>query len=437
MHGSPACGPQNGPHDPCPYFRIQSDQPMNGILRSFSLVATLLIGSAFAQWVPYVHPPYQSIYSVTTTVGAIYMVSAGQGVIKSTDGGTVWNPANTGLPAVNTVESVYYNANRLFCGTHSGVYSSTDFGASWVLTNTGLPASSGTNFATRFFHSGNATFAVFSASIGNGGGILRTTDNGANWFSGNGGLASNMVVYQIAEIGGVVYAATSVGLYSTVNLGVGWSAVPPANNYSFYAIQGTPTRMVAITAFGYRYSTNAGGTWTNSMFPATAPSANADCDLIVYDGKYWAITGGGTSKVYRSIDGGANFALYETGIQGADVIRQYRFHASGNALYMGTLGTLYSHAGTTVGVDEQGAVALPVPYPTAFQDAFTIDLRDQQEGLNIVVLDAMGREVQRRSNLPAAAIRFDRGVMPTGTYRILMVNPRTGVASMLGAVIAQ
>ena len=410
---------------------------MNGILRSFSLVATLLIGSAFAQWAPYVHPPYQSIYSVTTTAGAIYMVSAGQGVIKSANGGTVWSPMNTGLPAANTVESVHYNANRLFCGTHSGVYSSTDFGASWVLTNTNLPASSGTNFAKRFFHSSNATFAVYKASIGTGGGIWRTTDNGANWFSGNGGLSSNMVVYQLAEIGGVVYAATSVGLYSTVNLGVGWSAVPPANNFSFYAVQGAPSRMVGITAFGYRYSTNGGGTWTNSTFTGTAPSANDDCDLILYDGKYWAISGGGTSKVYRSIDGGASFSLYETGLQGADVIRQYRFHASGNTLYMGTLGTLYGHPGTTVGVEEQGAAALPVPYPTAFQDAFTIDLRDQQEGLSIVILDAMGREVQRRSNLPAAAIRFDRGVMPTGTYRILMVDPRTGVASVLGAVIAQ
>ena len=101
-----------------------------------------------AQWSMYNHPGYQSIFSVTTTPGAIHMVSYGNGVITSTNGGANWNPTNSGLPTGTAVESVFYNGNVLFAGTHNGVYKSTNGGASWTLSNTGLPASSQANFVS-------------------------------------------------------------------------------------------------------------------------------------------------------------------------------------------------------------------------------------------------------------------------------------------------
>lgn len=397
---------------------------------------SLLVG---AQWNPYNTDPYQSFFSVTTGPGAIYAVSYGQGVIKSTDSGVVWNPSNTGLSAtLSDIQSVYYNGTNLYCGTHQGVYRSTNAGANWSIANTGLPAASSSNYAKKFFKFGTTTFAIQSAQIGGGvGGVWRTTDNGDNWYSGNGGLSSNMIVYQIAAAGGTLYVATSVGIYTSTNLGISWSLFSNSN-FATYGIQGTAARIVAITTFGYRYRNMQPtvGAWVDATGDPSTPTAG---ELILYDSKYWAMTGGGSSTILRSTDNGATYSAYTTGLQGADVIAQYCWHASGNTLFLGALGKLYGTPGTTTGVDEatEASNKLPVPYPTVFTDAFTVDLTEQPAHMELSLVDATGREVERRTDLPAAPVRFERGTLPAGTYRVLLIDGRKGTRSVLGAVIAQ
>ncbi len=405
-------------------------------LRSFALLAALAATTTFAQWVPYNHPGYSNIYSITSSPGALYMVAYGTGgVVKSVDNGGSWNPANSGLPGTSAVESVFYNGSALFSGTHSGVYRSDNSGGTWSLTNTGLPLSSATNCAKKFFRYSTTTFALYSATIGNNGGIWRTTDNGANWYSGNAGLSANMNVYQIAEINGILYAATSVGLYYSNTLGVGWSPVTtPASNFACYAVQGSGNRIVIISTFGYRYSVN-NGAWQTGAGAPTSPTGG---ELIQYDGKFWAITGSSPADVLRSTNGGANWSVYETGLTGADVIAQYTFHASGTTLYLGALSKLYGHPGTTTGEEEiaQDEV-LPTPYPTVFDDAFSVDLSAQQAGRTLLLLDASGREVAQRNRLPQGVVRFERDGLPSGTYRVLLVDPITGQRRVIGSVIAQ
>lgn len=400
---------------------------------AFIAVASL----SHAQWNMYTHPGYQSIFSVTTSPGAIYMVAYPNGVIKSINGGLDWNPVNNGLPAGTAVESVYYNGTYLFAGTHSGVYRSTDFGATWNLANTGLPTSSTTNFANKFYTYGTTTFAIYSGQVGPGtGGVWRTTDNGANWFSGNGGLSSNMTVYQLVDVNSRIWAATSTGLSFSENLGVGWTN-DPASNFACYAVQGNASRMVVISSFGYRYRNFAGGSWGAWTTGTGAPANPTGGELILYDGKYWAITGGSPGNVLRSVDNGASWSNYNTGIMGADVITQYEFHAGGSTLYLGTLTHLYWHAGSTTGAEEQVATELSHPYPTLFTDRFSIDLSQVPPGGDLVLLDALGREVERRTNLPSALIHMERGTLPTGTYRVLLIDQSRGQRLLLGAVVAQ
>ena len=50
---------------------------------------------------------------------------------------------------------------------------------------------------------------------------------------------------------------------------------------------------------------------------------------------------------------------------------------------------------------------------------------------------AIHSDTLNESGFVEDTIAATRGVMPTGTYRILMIDPRTGVAALLGAVIAQ
>ncbi len=411
---------------------------MTTILRTLALITGLATIPAIGQWVPYNHPGYTSIFSSCTGPSAIYMVSYPNGVIKSTDGGTVWNPANTGFLAVSNVQSVFYNGTVLFAGTDNGVYRSTDAGASWTLANTNLPASSSTNYVTKFFKFGTTTFAVFSGTIGAGvGGVWRTTDDGLSWFSGNAGLSSNMTVYQMAQFGSALWVATNVGLAYSVNSGVNWTN-DAVSNFSCFAIQGTATRMVVISTFGYRYRNYTGGAWGTWSTATGGPSNPTGGELILFDGKYWAITGSSPSSVLRSTDNGATYSAYNTGLVGADVIAQYKFHAGGSTLYMGTLTKLYSHTGTTLGVaDDLATAELPKPYPTLFVDVFNVDLSNMKSGGSLVLIDASGREVAQRNELPAAPVQFERGTLPSGSYRVLLMDPTTGTRRMLGTVIAQ
>lgn len=409
---------------------------MNLLKRSLPLVACISAMATMAQWTPYNTQGYNSVFSVTTGPGAIYFISYGSGVIKSTNGGTVWNPSNTGLPAATTIESVYYNGTDLFCGTHSGVYRSTNAGGNWSAASTGLPASSAANCVKEFYHTGTSTFAIFNGQIGNNaGGIWRTTDNGANWFSGNGGLSSNMVVHQVAMINNVLYAATTSGIYTSANLGINWT-VQTGSAFATFGIQGTASRLVAITTFGYRYRNMQpmSPTWTDVTVGDPANPTNGE--LILYDGKYWAMSEGAVS---RSSDNGVTYTAYETGLVGADVITQYRFHASGTTLFLGALSNLYGAPGTTVGVEEPTMTdtSLPLPYPTLFTDAFTVDLTDMGGGRELVLIDAAGRELERHTDLPAAPVRIERGVLPAGTYRVLLVDRAKGTRVPLGSVIAQ
>jgi hypothetical protein len=68
----------------------------------------------------------------------------GQRVYGTTDGGATWQARSTGLPgfAAQVVRVDPTDSNVLFCGTDVGVYRSTDQGVSWSPFGTGLPNSS-------------------------------------------------------------------------------------------------------------------------------------------------------------------------------------------------------------------------------------------------------------------------------------------------------
>jgi photosystem II stability/assembly factor-like uncharacterized protein len=65
--------------------------------------------------------------------------STGAHVFKTTNGGSTWAPANSGLPAIPTNTITVENSTTLWVGTDDGVYQSTNAGSSWIKYGTGLP----------------------------------------------------------------------------------------------------------------------------------------------------------------------------------------------------------------------------------------------------------------------------------------------------------
>lgn len=412
---------------------------MNRIFTLLLLAMPFAMPNAHGQWNILPNTGYQSVKSITSGGGAVYMVATNTAtfvatVYKSIDGGSSWNPSGTGLPGGQSVQSVHYTNGVLLCGTEGGIYRSTNAGSSWTLTNPNpLPNASSSNYAKKFFQFGATTLAVYSASIGSGGGIYRSTDGGVQWFNGNGGLALNMVVHQVAEAGGLLYTATTAGLASSNNLSVTWNQIATAN-FACYGVQGTASRLVLISGLGYRYSNNGGANWTNST---GAPGSPTGGELILYDGKYWAINSNSPMDVLRSTDNGASFSLYEGGLQGADVIAQNTFHASGNTLYLGCFTNLYGHPGTTLGLEDVQAAQQPVPFPTVFTDGFFLEADTDHIGSAVVLFDASGREVLRFVLAVQGVNWIQRAGLSAGTYHAALAERNSGLLRPLGKLVAQ
>ena len=70
----------------------------------------------------------------------LYAGADNGGVFKSTDGGTSWRSANTGLTSfvVRAIIVDPMSPDTVYIGTNGGVFKSTDGAATWRTVNTGL-----------------------------------------------------------------------------------------------------------------------------------------------------------------------------------------------------------------------------------------------------------------------------------------------------------
>ncbi len=400
------------------------------LLMSLQFIAT-------ANWTPY-NLTNSGHKSMTTLNGNLYVATTNTGIQKSINGGTSWTLANTGLPLTGSdikVQSVGSNATTLFCGTESGIYRSTDNGSSWALANGTLTASA-TVFANKFYNYGGVTFAVFSGMISqSSGGIFRTVNNGDTWLAAFSGLSSNMTIYNIAEMNGTLYASTSTALMKSTDLGQSWSQVG-TTNYAVYAVAGAYGRLVALTTFGARYSVDGGTIWTNSTnYPVASPAAGSE--LIAYDGKYYAITKSGSIGCQRSLDGGATWEAFNTGLSIQNTFAQEEFHANGNDLFIVCALDIHSTAATSVGTAEVARNTAPLIRPTLFTDGFSIDLSAENAGGNILLLDAAGRIAHQLTNAPNTVLNIDRNGLANGMYQVVLVDQHGASMRLLGKVIAQ
>jgi hypothetical protein len=392
---------------------------------------------SYTQWAPLNAGSFGR--SMTTYNGNIFVAAPPNGIRKSTNDGVTWTLANTGLPMSGSnyqVQSVGHSATALFCGTENGVFRSTDNGASWMSVNNTLPTSSNTIYCNRIYTFGNGTFLVYTGQLNqNGGGVFRTFDNGTTWLQAFSGLSSNMTVNSLAQVDGVLYAATSTGLMRSDDLGGSWQAAG-TTNWAVQAVQGSGNNLVILGAFGAQRSVNGGTSWTNATgYPNT--NAPQGSDLVVYDGQFYAITKTGASGCYRSVDNGATWAAFNDGLSPQNTFVQEEFHAGDEHLYMACALDCYRIPSLTTGLTNKPSAALPVPYPTVFHDQFQIDLSTFSGELAVVLIDAVGREVSRTTLVGGGLRSVPRSELAAGRYNCLLHVENSGVTHNLGQVIAE
>lgn len=172
------------------------------------------------------------------------------------------------------------NSNNIWVGSPAGgLWKSTNSGASWTVVNDQLPnlgaahlAVDPTNSNVMYLSTGDRD-ASDTYSIG----LLKSTDGGLTWnttglsYSVSQMRNVNCVLIDYTNTQ-VLYAATSQGIYKSVDGGVNWLNVKAGG---FKDLKFKPGDNNTVYACGNMFSktTNAGVTWSNVNFPS--PNGNS------------------------------------------------------------------------------------------------------------------------------------------------------------------
>jgi photosystem II stability/assembly factor-like uncharacterized protein len=264
----------------------------------------------------------------------------GQGVFKSTDGGTTWVAANTGIQSRITVAltidpqtpSTLYALAAVFPNSCciGRVYKTTDGGSSWALLS---------DVDTSAIVVDPQMPTTLYASVGNG--VRKSSDGGTTWTDASGGLTQGPRTLAADPFtSGVVYAGTvSAGVFKTTDGGGSWTA---ANNFltdlgiaTITINPVTPSIAYAGTANGHVFKTTDGGaSWTpiNSGLGTTGVwdlAVNPQTPETLYASTRF----GG---VFKSVNGGDTWSAANTGLSNAQVYSLAIAAAQPARLYAGT-----------------------------------------------------------------------------------------------------
>ncbi|MBD1208779.1 MAG: hypothetical protein H9535_10135 [Ignavibacteria bacterium] len=149
----------------------------------------------------------------------VLFVGSSNGVFRSVDDGATWEYYNRGMSSTQFITTLLFFNRRVFAGTpNEGVYyiSPDSTNASWIQPFQGLSPLSVTSFTTV------SNVRIFAGT--NGAGVFQSTDIGPTWNPFSTQL-DNPTVTAMATFGDRIYAATSIGVYATANLGRFWTNV--------------------------------------------------------------------------------------------------------------------------------------------------------------------------------------------------------------------
>lgn len=214
------------------------------------------------------------------------------GVFLSTNNGTSWTAVDSGLNGSYDILSLTASGNNLFAGTGgAGVYFSTNNGASWTEANTGSPSVEVQALA--FSTNGADGTNLFAGTLG--GGVYLSTDDGTNWIPVNTGLQVNT-----GNSASYLYSKGATYIYSL--------AVSPNGAGGRNLFAGTNSFIVWMVGgpFGGVYlSTNNGTSWT--PFPPLASPPNDVLSLAASGTNLFA--GTMDEGIFLSTDNGTSWTL--------------------------------------------------------------------------------------------------------------------------------
>jgi len=269
------------------------------------------------------------------------------GAVRSTDGGRRWRPARwpTGANGLDVISGFAWSAScprRVYAGTFDGVVRSDDGGRTWARAWGRQPSAE----ALAVLAPAGACDTVLA---GTRAGIARSVDGGRSWRLVVVGGRRRLAVHSLIQgpDGGALYAGTTDGVWESADGGVVWGArTVRGEPRPALCLLTHPLRtnvILAGTGAGIVYSGDGGRTWAptgegvqGTVYTLLADSsthillAGTDAGLYISRsvGKSWrrlglppdltvsalatgsrgALYAASNKGVYRSLDGGLNWA---------------------------------------------------------------------------------------------------------------------------------
>lgn len=248
--------------------------------------------------------------------GTLYAAIFGAGVLKSTDGGASWFPASVGLPAdleANDFAIDPRNSAVLYIASYEGLFKSTDGANTWR------------TIAPDVGEDGPLAVAVDPRSsetvyVGTYDGVLKSTDGGETFQPVNRSPADTPVYALTVDPrnSSTIYAAAANGVLKSNDAGVNWivrnTGLPVGGVIQIVVDPSDSNKAYAATVIGLFRSLDGGGRWQElhaTFFRQKVPVPGIALDPFdprrLYAATYFG--GIGTSR-----DGGATWTSVNGGL---------------------------------------------------------------------------------------------------------------------------
>jgi photosystem II stability/assembly factor-like uncharacterized protein len=242
----------------------------------------------------------------------LYAVSGGQGVFKSSDGGSTWQPRGA-ISGVLTIAIDPASPSTVYAGTPRGVRKSQDGGENW--TTAGLAGKIVSVLAVDPVTSST----VYAASSDK---TYKTIDGGVTWTpldlqsSSGFGPWINVIAVDPINPSSVYAAGTGSPLYKSTDGGASWSVVNAGHFFSWLRIaESNPYVLYAIRSeTGVSRSIDGGATW--APIGIGIPIMTIVTDPSNASTLYAALAGPNLTAqaIYKSTDGGDSWFPVNTTI---------------------------------------------------------------------------------------------------------------------------
>ncbi len=287
----------------------------------------------------------QTIYAGTSGYFQGTLSSAG-GVFKSTNGGSSWNQANSGLKIhVYSLAVDPQDTQTIYAGTmDNGVFKSSNAGLSWSLINGEYD-----HFSTLAIDPEN-TQTIYAGT--NGWGIFKSTNGGTSWSWMVSGLPSHYGVFPLVWTLAVdpqdtqtIYAGSyeslnGGGVYKSSNGGASWVEINvglPSRDVRSLAIDPENTQIIyaGTSQDGLYKSMNGGTSWS----PCNSGLGSAFVESVVIDPHNTQTIYAGTGDgAFKSTNGGSSWGPVNSGLASDNILSLVLDPANPRTSYAGTYG---------------------------------------------------------------------------------------------------